>query len=150
MTSFSTQAVCGPVIGSLVAKDKGDASNRTKCAGAQLVNNVKTMGQAALVGGGVYGAARTFTKHPNSKVVQTGAKIFDKIINVTKLPKSNKFIDKLLKMPGKAKAFVLIALPALLAVDYIRSKHLYKMGQIDQKYTDQAKIEENTKKNILA
>ena len=53
-------------------------------------------------------------------------------------------------MPGKAKAFVLIALPALLAVDYIRSKHLYKMGQIDQKYTDQAKIEENTKKNILA
>ena len=43
-------------------------------------------------------------------------------------------------MPGKAKAF------AIIALDYIRSKHLYKMGQIDQKYTDQAKIEENTKK----
>lgn len=68
-----------------------------------------------------------------------------KIINVTKLPKSNKFVDKLLKMPGKTKAIALIALPALLAVDYIRSKHLYKMGQIDQKYTDQAKLKENTK-----
>ena len=84
MTSFSTQAVCGPVIGSLVAKDKGDASNRTKCAGAQLVNNAKTMAQTALVGGGVYGAARAFIKHPNTIVVQTGAKFFDKIINVTK------------------------------------------------------------------
>lgn len=48
-------------------------------------------------------------------------------------------------MPGKTKAIALIALPALLAVDYIRSKHLYKMGQIDQKYTDQAKLKENTK-----
>lgn len=150
MTSFSTQTVCGPVIGSLVAKDKGDVSNRTKCAGAQLVNNAKTLGQTALVGGGVYAAARTFAKHPNSKAVKTGAKIFDKIINVTKLPKSNKFVDKLLKMPGKAKALAIIALPALLAVDYIRSKHLYKMGQIDQKYTDQAKIEENSKEKILA
>lgn len=150
MTSFSTQVVCGPVIGSLVAKDKGDASNRTKCAGAQLVNNAKTMGQTALVGGGVYAAARTFAKAPNSKVVQTGAKVFNKIIDVIKLPKSSTFVNKLLTMPGYAKAFALIALPALLAVDYIRSKHLYKMGQIDQKYTDQAKIEENTKKNILA
>ena len=49
-------------------------------------------------------------------------------------------------MPGKATAFAIIALPAVLAVDYIRSKHVYKMGQIDQQYTDQAKIEENTKK----
>lgn len=149
MTSFSTQAVCGPVIGSLVATDKGDVSNRTKCAGAQIVNNAKTMGQAALVGGGLYAAARTFKKAPNSKVVHAGAKVFNKIIDVIKLPKSNRFVDKLLKMPNSAKAFGLVALPALMLLNYIGAKHLYKMGQIDQKYTDQAKIEENTKKNIL-
>lgn len=149
MTSLSTHAVCGPVIGSLVAKDKGDASNRTKCAGTQLVNNVKTMGQTALVGGGVYAAARTFAKHPNTKVVQAGAKIFNKIIDVIKLPKSSSFVNKLLTMPSYAKALALVALPAVMLVNYIGAKHLYKMGQIDQKYTDQAKIEENTKKNIL-
>lgn len=149
MTSFLTQAVCGPVIGSLVAKDKGDASNRTKCAGAQLVNNAKTMGQTALVGGGVYAAARTFVKHPNTKIVKAGANTFNKIIDMIKLPKSSKFVQKLLKMPGWGKALTLVALPAMMLVNYIGAKHLYQMGQIDQKYTDQAKIEENTKKNIL-
>lgn len=42
MTSFSTQAIAGPVIGTMVSNDKGDLSNRAKCAGTQLKNNATT------------------------------------------------------------------------------------------------------------
>ena len=51
MTSFSTQAIAGPVIGTMVSNDKGDLSNRAKCAGAQLKNNATTAAQAVLLTG---------------------------------------------------------------------------------------------------
>ena len=141
MTNFSTNAVAGPVIGSLVSKDKGDFSNRTKCAGSQLKNNVVTMLQLGAVGGAAVGTTKVISK--SSKATLAVGKFFDKI--VSKLPNC-KFTDKLMKLPGKAKIAALVALPALLLVGYIRDKYIYKMGQIDQKYTDKVQIEEQTKK----
>lgn len=141
MTTFTTQTLCRPVIGSMVAKDKGDLSNRTKCAKDQVKNNLFTSAQTLAVGGSTYGVAKFVGSNPAriSKV----AKTFDKIVG--KLPQNNTLVQKLLKLPGKAKAAAIIILPAVLAVDYIVRKHSYKMGQIDQKYTDQAKIEEHSK-----
>lgn len=142
MTSYLTNAVAGPVIGSMVSKDKGDFSNRTRCAGRQLANNASTMAQVAVVGGGAFAAGKLITK--SAKATAAGVKVFDKLISV--LPKNANFVQKLMKLPGAAKVAALVALPALLLVGYIRDKHIYKMGQIDQNYTDKAKIEAETKK----
>lgn len=144
MATYLTNAVCGPVIGSMVSNDKGDFSNRTKCAGSQLVNNVKTTVQIGAVGLGACGAAKFIAKSPARISKVSG--LFDKL--VSKLP-SGKFADKLMKAPGRVKAATLIMLPAIALVNYIFGKHIYKMGQIDQKYTDKAKLEEAANKNIL-
>lgn len=145
MTSFVTQSVCGPVIGSMVSSDKGNVKNKRKCAGAQLGNNLSTMAQNVGVGLGAFGAAKYIAKSPAR--IDKLANFFNKM--VSKLPQS-KLVQTLLNQSKKCKAAALIALPAIALVNFITTKHFYKMGQIDQKYTDQAKIEENTKNNILA
>ncbi len=144
MTAFITQATFGPVIGSMVSGDKGNFSNRTKCAGSQLVNNLSTTAQGAAVFGGGYLATKAIAKSP--KAMSTVVKVFDKV--VSKLPQSK--VAKLLNLPGRTKLLAFAALPAILLLNYIAGKHIYKMGQIDQKYTDKAKLEQNVNKNILA
>lgn len=42
-----------------------------------------------------------------------------------------------------------IGLPLMVISSFISGRHLYKMGQIDQKYSDQAKLKEH-QNNILA
>lgn len=44
---------------------------------------------------------------------------------------------------------MVIGLPLLAISSYISGRHLYKMGQIDQKYTDQAKLKEH-QQDVLA
>lgn len=147
MTSFTTQTVCGPVISSFGAKDKGDLSNRVKCAGAQAANNLSAAAQTVLVAGGAFGAAKYVSKSPQR--ISKLANLFDKGIKALKLPQSNTFVQKLLNAPGKGKAAAILILPAVAAINFITGKHLYKMGQIDQKYTDRAKLEAHYEKNIL-
>ncbi len=166
MTSFETQALCGNVIGSMVGKDKGDVSNRTRCAGAQLKNNAQTLAADTVVigaGAGTIAAAKKMPKFQSAMV-----KIFDKIgKHIYPLRKraveltgkyGTKFktfeltrgvrADKLLKAPGMAKVAAIVALPVTLALGYLENRRIYKSGQIDQKYTDRAKLEKHDKEII--
>jgi len=149
MTNFSTQLVAGPVIGSMVS-GKGDVSNRTKCAGAQLKNNAATLLQFASVTGAGAGTVALARSYKFRGVAKPFVKVFDKIIS--KFPKEGsmaRIAEKLTHLPGWAKTAALVAIPVLAAVGYIRDKHIYKMGQIDQKYTDKAEIESKQKEYLL-
>ncbi len=112
MTSFMAQSIGGPVIGSMVGTDKGDFSNRTKCAGPRRLVKI----------------AQTFDK--------VAKKILPKNVNLKNISK-------------KSKIAMVIGLPLLAISSYISGRHLYKMGQIDQKYTDQAKLKEH-QQDVLA
>lgn len=148
MTSFLTQNIGGPVIGSMVSADKGDISNRVNCAGSQLKNNVSTLIQDTVVIGGAAGAAKVVSKSPR-RIVQA-AQYFDKAVKtIGKHFGSNPLFEKLLSMSKKSKAAALIGVPAGLLLNFIIGKHIYKMGQIDQRYTDKAKLEAHTKDQIL-
>ena len=156
MTNYITQATCGPVIGSLVSSDKGDITNKTKCAGAQLKNDVSALAQDVVVIGGAAGAGALINK--NSKLSAKFTKFFDKVVNkliparkrivrgtggkpfTTSVIRQSKLAKKLLRMGSKGKIALALALPVFTAVSYISGKHLYKMGQIDQRYTDKAQI----------
>jgi hypothetical protein len=50
---------------------------------------------------------------------------------------------KISKTSGRQKALGAFALLALATLNYITNKHCYQAGQIDQKYTDRAKLEKN-------
>ena len=129
-----------PVTYSIVAKDKGDISNRFKCAGAQLVNQAKGVAGLTLVGAGTTAVAYGVSK--SSKIAGAIAKGIDVILK--KLP-SNKVVNKLLSATPKMKALGLVASAAAPVVAYIAAKTVYKAGQIDQKYTDRAIWEAKTK-----
>lgn len=167
MTNFAVQSTVGPVISSLASKDKGSMGNKVDCAGAQLKNNAVTGLQAGAVtagaAGGIYGIAK------NEKLARGAAKIFDSAMNgfgkligkkdfakevnskiqknlAKKLVKNNaNFSPEMLKTVTnairKSKGALLIAAATLPVLNYISHKHSYKMGQIDQKYTDKAKLQ---------
>lgn len=142
MTSFTTQAIAGPVISSMVTSDKGDFSNRTKCAGAQLKNNLTTGLTSVAVGVTAGTGIRYAAKSPRRlvKIAQAFDKIAKKI-----LPKN----ANLKKLNNRSKVALAIGLPLMAISSFISGRHLYKMGQIDQKYTDKAKVEKH-QKDILA
>lgn len=51
-------------------------------------------------------------------------------------------------MPTKYKAMALVVAAGLAALTYIGHKHIYKAGQIDQKYTDKAKLKAKVNETI--
>lgn len=142
MTSFTTQAIGGPVISSMVTSDKGDFSNRTKCAGAQLKNSLTAGLTSVAVGVAAGTGIRYAAKNPRRlvKIAQAFDKIAKKI-----LPKD----VNLKKIGNKSKVAMAIGLPLMAISSFISSRYLYKMGQIDQKYTDKAKVEKH-QKDVLA
>ena len=145
MSNYLVNSV-SPVIGAMVSKDKGDVSNRAKCAGEQMKNcAVGNLTNCAFLGAGGYAAAKVAK---SATATAKLAKLFDKITRpIGKfLPKLE---QKLANLPGKAKAIGLIALPVIAAVSYVTNRQLFKIGQTDQKYTDIAKIEKE-RKNVLA
>jgi len=225
MTNFATHALLGSPTASLVGKDKGDVSNRAKCAGAQAVNNAKTLAADTVVIGGSVATVRAMKKGKLQRVQDVLAKLVDKITSklpkdslVTQAQKTAKKAEKIdikpkaesvakldqklaesranlkhakgidnktkatfaqkigakteafaQKIAGKSKAFgqkmrgllgdlgrdiskmpkwgkaaVLITAIAAPLVTYINKKCSFKSGQIDQKYTDKAKIEKQT------
>lgn len=167
MTNFAVQSFAGPVISSVASKDKGSFGNRVDCAGQQLKNNLVTGAQATAVGAGAVGTVYAAAK--NEKVATTLARVFDKSADaVGKLfgqKKWSKFLNEamakniaigktqnnanlnpetlknLTKTIKCGKAGILTAAIALMGLSYIGSKHNYKMGQIDQKYTDKAQLQ---------
>ena len=155
MTNYVTQNVCGPVVGSLVGSDKGDLSNRAKCAGAQLKNNIATLAQDTVVIGGAAGGIALAAK--NKKFANIIANGVRKVANffkplgkqIKKTTMSIPFKRALVKfknLPGASKiAIGGIATLGMAALSFIGCKHIYKMGQIDQKYTDKAKLEQHNK-----
>lgn len=54
-----------------------------------------------------------------------------------------KVANKLSKTSGRQKILGGVVLATGCALNYVASKHNYKAGQIDQKYTDRAKMEKN-------
>lgn len=167
MTNFAIQSTLGPVISPLVSKDKGSMGNRIDCAGAQLKNNVTTTLQAGAVVAGSTAAAYGIGK--SSKLAKAAAKVFDAIVNgfgrlfgksnlagklnktimqkaAKNLAKNNAnfgadVLKKTLNNIRMGKGGLLIAAVALPLLSYIGGKHIYKAGQIDQKYTDKAQFQ---------
>lgn len=149
MTNYASQMVVGPGLSPFVSKDKGDFSNRANCAGAQFANNLKTLAQDVVVLGGALGGIKLASKSdkfakPFAKITDGFAKLNQTLVK--KLYKTNvtpTWIRKLKGLSPKTKAMGAIAALAISAVSYISCKHLYKMGQIDQKYSDKAAIEKH-------
>lgn len=167
MTNFAVQTLTGPVISSLASKEKGTMGNKVDCAGSQLKNNAVTTLQTGAVIGGAAGAAYGVSK--NANMAKGAAKVFDTLVNgfgrlmgkkdlakqlnqkilknaSKNLVKDNaNFGPKMLKSISnsirKGKGAILIALATLPVLSYISHKHSYKMGQIDQKYTDKAQLQ---------
>ncbi len=157
MTNYFTSAVAGPVYGSMLSKDKGDFSNRAQCAGAQIGNTVKTAAQDAVVIGGMVAGGKAIQKSKGftngiNKMLTSVLKPFknNSKLNIVVTEFKTKVAPKLksLSAPQLRAAAVIGGLGAL-ALGYIHNKHIYKMGQIDQKYTDKAKIENHSAKNTL-
>lgn len=148
----------------LTADDKGSFVNRTKCTGSHIANDIKynTLG-AGVIGGGAalgYGvykkpdlAVKGFEKvakflgEVGSKL--SGAK-YAKLSKVgAEIEKyAAKVIEKLPKY-GKAGALAAVGLLTLGALTNVVSKHSYNSGKIDQKYIDQAKLENMTNSVIV-
>lgn len=168
MTSYTMQAFAGPVISSVVSKDKGSMGNRMDCAGSQIKNNISTGVQSALVTGAAVGTIKASGKMP--KALNKVAKFFDEAVKkfaeknymyTEKFVKNpvgrvnGKFtsaggkmvkefsptIQKLLKASSKTKFGIGVAAIALPILTFIGAKGVYKMGQIDQKYTDKAQLQ---------
>ena len=176
MTDFATQQLVGPVISPLVSKDQGDFSNRVSCAGEQLKNNVKTIAaDTVVIGGTAAGIAATkdkglakflakpleFVGNELSKMTKAvfpeyskdiKVKSIDIILKESKIKEVptvlSKLGDKIKKMPTRHKAIALVAGLGLTALTYIGQKYLYIMGQIDQKYTDKAKLKAKANETV--
>lgn len=167
MTSFAVQSTLGAAA-PLVSKDKGSMGNRMDCAGAQIKNNLSTAVQTGLVTGAAVGTIKYSDKMP--KALNKVAKFFDtavkkfaeanymyteKIVRNAPGRVNGKFvsrggkivkefspsIQKLLKASSKTKFGLAVAAITLPILTFIGAKGIYKMGQIDQKYTDKAQVQ---------
>lgn len=133
---------------SLVEPGKGDISNRVNCAGAQLVNNLKTAAEEVVIIGGTIAGARAAVKS------NTFVKVMNNIFNSTKkvlLGKNSskasaiivELLNKLKNLPAaNKKALFMTLVLGELGLSFVGMKRSFKSGQIDQKYTDKAKLKQ--------
>lgn len=168
MTSYGMQVLAGPVITSIASKEKGSMGNRMDCAGSQIKNNASTAVQSALVTGAAVGTIKVSGKMP--KALGKFAAFFDKGLKKVALSTNSftekfvknapgrvngKFVSrggkmvkefspwvkKLLNLSSKTKFGIGVTAIALPILGFIGAKGIYKMGQIDQKYTDKAQLQ---------
>lgn len=129
---------------SMVDRSKGSMTNRFDCAKEHAKNNFICTTKLSLAGAGATVLAYTkpnFAVRAAKFIGQGAAKVATKL--------GGKGLGaKILKNPTKFGAAGMIAAGALWALNTI-CKHTYKSGQIDQKYTDAAKIESQTKNVVL-
>lgn len=170
MTGFAMQSVTGPVISTMISKDKGSVGNRVDCAGSHVKNNVVTNLSALGVAGATIGAGKVVSKgvgtsqlakaadfvlkafsellpkKPIIKVVNESGKTLRKTFNPpTFSSKMRGILDKAKGLSSKTKALGLVASAGAVALSYVTGKGIYKMGQIDQKYTDKAQTQQIVK-----
>lgn len=129
----------GSPIYTFVDGTKGSMTNRAECAKEHFKNNFKYNLQASALG--VAGAAVALKPSIATKLA-TGV---SKLAGAVGL---NKVAAAIAKNPKK---FGLLGLGAagVIALTSIVQSHAYKSGQIDQKYTDAAAIETQTKNVVL-
>lgn len=163
MTAFLAHPVL-TTAAPMVSNDKGSFGNRINCSVAQAGNTIAT---GATVAGAVAGATY-LNKHSDTVKKVLNSNIMKKTVNgLKKMAKyacesrivqkfnNSAFIQKTLSYAQKAKdassivANGLKSLPksgkfALAGVIALAlTNGIYKSGQIDQKYTDRAKMEKN-------
>ncbi|MBR1460379.1 hypothetical protein IJ596_01930 [bacterium] len=124
----------------LVANDKGDISNRLKCTKEQMTNRAKTFLQLGLVSAG--SSAASYGVFKSSIASKAIAKVVDKALGI--LPKTT-VVQKILNASPMTKALGVVGAISMSLLAHIITKSVYKAGQIDQKYTDRAKMEAKTK-----
>lgn len=140
---------------------KGSMTNRYQCAKEHFKNNLNYGLKGAALGAATGGVAYAAYKNPGAvtKLATKVGKLLSKKAKF-KLPDGAigkiidpKIYDKLMqpKYLKKGKAALVLGGVALVgtALLHLVSKFNYKKGQIDQKYTDAAKIESQTKNVIL-
>lgn len=135
-----------------VVTTQGSVNNKVNCAADHLKNDVKTFAPLALVG-----AATGLVAYKKPDYIKNLAKATGNVIGkvgkfftekVIKKGFGTGLLNKVLNNPTKAGAAGLITGAALWTINKL-CKHSYNAGQIDQKYTDAAKLE-NTKNIIFA
>ena len=174
MTSFETQAMLGTQISPLVATDKGDLTNRVQCSASQAGNTLKHLAaDTVVIGGAAYAGKKAienkgfakFLSKPLEKlgsilkdaktidVVKGAKKVKGKFVPYTKIIKKDNIFTKagkyIEKIPTKYKALAVVAAVAIPLVNYIGQRFIYRAGQIDQKYTDNAKIMSANRKDLI-
>lgn len=138
----------------LADTNKGSLTNRNACAKEHLKNDLKFEMQLAVpaagaliayknprsanaVASGVGNVAANFVRGLGHLIKNT--KIGNKLINIA---------NKIAKNPARAGKFGIFALVAAV-ISKIIAKYANKMGHINQKYEDAAKIESQTKNVVL-
>ncbi len=129
----------GSPIYTFVDGTKGSMTNRTQCAKEHLKNNLKLNLQASALG--ITGAAVALKPSIAAKL----AKGVGKMAGAVGL---NKMAAAIAKNPKKY-GLIGLATAGVMALTSIVQSHAYKAGQIDQKYTDAAAIETQTKNVVL-
>lgn len=138
--------LCSSPVLTMFDSSKGSITNRYDCAKEHFKNNFKTTAEVALVAGG---AGLLAAKKPKVVIV-AGTKIASACGKF--ISKSPKALDLFRKAASKFRGVKLNRLGLLVAAGAalgIILKGVFKSGQIDQKYTDSAKIESETKNIVL-
>ena len=121
------------------SNEKGDIANRIQCAAEQTKNATVTGIQAGAVIGATTALGYIAKKCP--KVAEFLGKGIGKALEL--LPGKTKIISAVKNASPKTLA------PAAALLSYVLSKGIYQTGQIDQKYTDAAKVESREKGYLL-
>lgn len=142
-------------------KDMGSNVNRAKCSGERFKNNLKTILKAELVGAPLTVAGYALIRKPQigvkaTKYVGEGLKSLSKFvskISIGKIP-TGKFAavlrlagQKVVKAApkyGRTAALAAVGYAFAIAMGRISRENGYNAGKIDQKYIDNAKIENMT------
>ncbi len=144
---MSTISYASPVA-AMVDGTKGSLTNRAECAKEHFKNNLRANLTYGAIGG-IAGAAIAMPSTTNKVATKVG-NVFGKVLGKmgSKIANS-KTAQAIIKNPAKAGKLAFLA----VGLGYLYStmqKHAYKAGQIDQKYTDAAAIESQTKRVVLA
>ena len=129
----------GSPVYTFVDGTKGSMTNRTQCAKEHFKNNLKYNLQASALG--IAGGVVAFKPSIATKLA-TGV---SKLAGAVGL---NKMAAAIAKNPKKY-GIVGLATAGVIALTSLVQSHAYKAGQIDQKYTDAAAIESQTKNVVL-
>ncbi|MBP3820450.1 hypothetical protein J6G99_02265 [bacterium] len=151
MSNYSSIISSVPIV-TMFDSRKGDLSNRMSCAGEQYKNNIVESAKSVVVAGAAAGTAYSIKRNPAmlswlGKYLDKGLK---KLVSIApKYIQSDKIVKKALNTSGKTKALAFLGAIFVSACSKITTDHAFRAGQIDQKYTDRAKIEAHNK-DVLA